>query len=165
MRYPVLLAVLLTVGCGSTREHKLGPEWRPLEAIVEGNLPLVSDTAITTMGARCYVADLGEWLAAHPPAGPDFAAILAHEQEHARRQADASGGPAPWVARYLVDRAFAWAEEQRGWRVELRARRAAGVLRPPEVYASILADYRNATGKLVSYADALAFVHAVLSEP
>lgn len=165
MRYLAMLLVTLAVGCGSTREHKLGPEWRPLEAIVEGDLPFVSDTAITTMGSRCYTADLGDWLAAHPPGGPDFAAIMAHEQVHAQRQADASGGTGPWVARYLVDRDFAWKEEREGWRVELRERRRLGALRPPEVYAAILADYHNATGKLVSYADALAFVRAVLSEP
>lgn len=161
----LILIGCLLAGCGSVHEHKLDAKWRPLSAIVETDLPFVSDRAITTMGERCYVADLSEWLAAHPPTGPDFAAIMAHEQVHAQRQADASGGPGPWVARYLVDRDFAWEEEQHGWRAELRERRRLGVLRPAEVYAAILADYRNAAGKLTSYGDALAFVRGVLSGP
>lgn len=158
-----LILVGLLVGCGSSERLELEARWRPLEQIVEADLPLVPDTAITTIGARCYVVDLDEFLREHPPGSVEFDAIMLHEQVHARRQEDEGLGE--WLARYLADQDFAWAEEQAGWAIELRHRRARGALEPAEHYAAILARYRNARGELVSYEAALAFVRAVLAQP
>jgi hypothetical protein len=161
-RAAALLALFL-VGCAGDR-YALGPEWAPLEEIAELDLPLVPDSAITTIGKRCLVADLDEFLGDHPPGSADFDAIMLHEQAHAVRQRER--GLTAWLAAYLADRDFAWAEEQVGWAIELQHLRARGALtNPPEYYASILARYRNARGQLVSYEAALEWVRFVLAQP
>ena len=88
-------------------------------------------------------------------------ALLLHEREHAVRQLDAGLGP--WLARYLNDREFMWQEEQAGWFLHLRHLQAAGRPLFPQVIARTLAGYRNLEGPMVSEAEALAWVEAVLA--
>jgi hypothetical protein len=143
------------------RSHALDARYAPLVAIVERDLPGVSDTAATTMGTKVYVADLDRWLRAHPPGSPMFEATMLHEQVHARRQAAA--GVDAWIARYLRDRAFMWDEEQRGWYVELRYLVGHAQRVDAQAVARNLSKYSNLSGAMVSYDDALAWTRAVLA--
>lgn len=143
-------------------ELRLDPRWAPLEAIVErAALPGLSNTAATTIGTKVHVVDLAAWLKRHPEGSPRFDAVLHHEQVHARRQLAA--GVDPWIARYLRDRAFMWAEEQRGWYEELRHLQARGLQVNPPGVAKVLSKYSNLAGPMVTYDEALAWVQAVLA--
>src|SRR5690606_25002714 len=100
------------------------------------------------------------WLARHPPGSPPYEAVLLHEQVHAQRQVAA--GVDPWIQRYLSDRAFMWAEEQRGWYVQLRHLRQRGLGVDAAAVARNLTTYRNLAGAMVSYDEALEWTRAVL---
>lgn len=141
--------------------HRVDPRYAPIEAIVErAPLPGLSRTAATTIGTKVYVADLDDWLARHPPGSPPYEAVLLHEQVHAQRQVAA--GVDPWIQRYLSDRAFMWAEEQRGWYVQLRHLRQRGLGVDAAAVARNLTTYRNLAGAMVSYDEALEWTRAVL---
>lgn len=156
---PLLTACLLLGGCHSP--YALDERWRPLVEVVERPDLLVSGTIATTLGARVYVADLDAFLARFPPDSVEQEALLLHEREHAVRQLDARLGP--WLARYLNDRAFMWREEQAGWFLQLRRLQEAGRPLFPRVIARTLARYRNLEGRMVSEAEALAWIAAVLA--
>ncbi len=142
--------------------HRVDPRYAPVEAIVERpTLPGLSSTVATTIGTKVYVADLDGWLKRHPPGSATYDAVLLHEQVHARRQLAA--GVDPWVQRYLHDRAFMWDEEQRGWYVQLQHLRQQGLGIDVQAVARNLSKYRNLTGPMVSYDDALAWTEAVLA--
>lgn len=159
--FAVILALSsLVAGCG-TGTHALDPRWRPLELVVERPPLLLREGATTTLGSRVYVADLDAWLERHPDGSVEQEALLLHEREHAVRQLDLGLGP--WLRRYLNDRRFMWAEEQRGHFLELRHLQRAG---RPVVAAQValrLSRYRNLQGRMVSFAEALAWVQAVLA--
>ena len=72
-------------------------------------------------------------------------------------------GLAEWLVRYSLDCGFMWQEEQAGWYREIKSLQAAGQLVSPEVFASSLDDYANATGDMVSYSEALTWVRDVLA--
>jgi len=55
-----------------------------------------------------------------------------------------------------------WREEQAGWFLQLRRLQAASRPLFPQVIARTLAGYRNLEGRMVSEAEALAWVQAVL---
>lgn len=154
-----LLVVCLLTGCQSPLA--LDERWRPLVEVVERPDLLVSDTIATTLGTRVYVADLGAFERRFPEGSPEREALLTHEREHAVRQLNSGLGP--WLARYLNDREFMWREEQLGWFLQLRALQAAGRPLVPSVIARTLSDYRNLEGRMVSEADALAWIQDVLS--
>lgn len=157
-RAPLLAAVLALASCH--RPYALDERWRPLVEVVERPNVLVSNTIATTLGTRVYVANLPDWLERFPPGSPEQEAFLLHEREHARRQLAAGLGP--WLARYLRDRDFMWREEQIGWALQLEHLRDHGRPLFPQVLAAALADYRNLTGRMVGFTEALAFVEAVL---
>jgi hypothetical protein len=163
MRASFIGILAVVTGCSSARTLPLEERWRPLEEIRQGSVPFVSNTAAVTLGTAVVVEDLDAFLAARPLGSPELEAVLAHELVHAQRQE--RDGAEAWLARYVVDRAFARDEELLGWRAQILAERRAGRARQPEAYALALARYRNAAGRLLSYEDALAFARAVLAEP
>lgn len=156
----LLLALLAPLASGCQRPYPLDERWRPLVEVVERPNLLVSNALTTTIGTRLYVADLRAWLRRYPPGSIEQEALLLHEREHARRQL--ALGLGPWLARYLNDRAFMWHEEQVGWALQLAHLRDHGGPLVPEALATALAGYRNLAGPMVGYAEALAFVQAVL---
>lgn len=156
-----LMPALLLLLTGCQGPYALDERWRPLVEVVERPNLLVSDSIATTLGTRVYVADLGAFLQRFLPGSVEQEALLLHEREHAVRQLDAGLGP--WLARYFNDRAFMWREEQAGWYLQLRRLQAAGRPLFPQVIAQTLAGYRNLEGRMVSEAEALAWVQAVLA--
>lgn len=159
-RLATLFALLPLAGCSAPR-LTLEPRWAPLTEIIERPAPAgvaLSTRAIATVGHQVLVHDLADFVRRHPPGSARLEALLLHEQEHASRQEAAGLGL--WLARYVSDRAFMWAEEQRGWALELQALRAAGLRRDPREVAAVLTGYRNLEGPMCSYAEALAFAEA-----
>lgn len=138
----------------SERVHLLEARWRPLERVEERPpLPGLSATTATTISPVVYVQDVQGWLKRHPPGSPHYEALLQHEQLHARRQVAA--GVDAWVQRYLRDREFMWAEEQRGWYVQIQRLQQAGFMVDPAAVARVLLQYRNLSGAMVGRDEAL----------
>lgn len=160
MTRSLLLSLVIAVGGCSAGAHPLEARWAPLEVVLE-RPPLLSPGATTTIGAQVYVADLDAWLRRYPDGSPAQEALLLHEREHSLRQG--ARGIGPWLRLYLNDRRFMWAEEQRGWYLELRHLQRSGRPIVAVEVATRLARYRNLQGRMVSFADALAWVHDVLS--
>jgi hypothetical protein len=65
-----------------------------------------------------------------------------------------------WVQKYLTDKSFRWAVEQRGYKVDILYERAHGIRVIPEVYARILSG--KTYNSMVSYDEALQWVRDVL---
>ena len=173
MRRLLLLTFLMCLigspGCKSTDgKDMLEPVWesleipeefRPLERVrARGNL--ASKTTLTTVGRTVYVYSLDRFRERFPFMGPRYRAVMRHEQEHARRQLDR--GVVVWTAKYLVDRDFMWEEEQIGWYYEIQERRRLGVGVSPEQIGETLSNYSNISGRMVSAAEATAWVREVL---
>ena len=156
----LLLLVLLPAGC-VTSPHRLDPKWSPLVEVVQRPDLVISSTASTTIGTRIYVADLDLWLQRYPPGSAEYTALLLHEREHSIRQHQLGVGE--WLARYLRDTDFMWREEQLGWAHELTHLQSNGKPIFPRAIAAALSDYRNFTGAMVGYPDALDWVGGVLS--
>lgn len=152
------LFLLLVVGC-SGDVHKLPEEYEPLERVKESSLR--SEGYVTTVGDTLYVHDLKDWLEVHVPGSPKYKATLLHEQQHSIRQKDE--GLAKWIARYGFDTDFMWEEEQIGWYYEIITLRQWGLNPSPEAIANSLSNYKNLSGRMVSYNDALMWVRAVLN--
>lgn len=170
MRNVLLILVLITLsGCmmgdkkedGTPAVRRVEAEYTPLKWIRERPDVLLSSTAITTVGENAYVVDLGEWLERHPPGSPTYVAKLAHEQVHSIRQH--KKGTFLWVSKYLWDTDFMWEEEQRGWYVEITQLRKRGKRVSPEGVAAALKGYKNISGRMVSYEEALKWVKDVLA--
>ena len=157
----VTLAVVLALAGCSRDVLRLEPEWAPLVEVVERPGLVFTDETTTTLGTRLYVADLGDWERRHPAGSVERAALLLHEQEHARRQL--ATGLGRWLGRYLNDREFMWGEEQRAYALQLRHLARYGRPVNPQAIAATLHEYRNLEGRMVGFAEALAFVQAVLS--
>lgn len=161
MRYLLPILVMLLPAC-SSREHELDPVYAPLEQIRERPNVVLSETAITTIGDTSYVVDLHDWLERHPEGSLTYRAVLLHEQEHSKRQLKA--GTLGWLSRYLTDKDFMWAEEQRGWYWELKALHSGGATVNVDGVANALSKYKTATGtRMVSAADAKVWVIQVLA--
>ncbi len=156
-----LVLVLVLVGC-SRGVLRLEPEWAPLIEVVERPSLVLTDDTTTTLGTRLYVASLEAWERCYPHGSVERAALLLHEQEHARRQL--STGLGRWLGCYLNDREFMWTEEQRGYARELRHLVRHGRPVNAQALAATLHEYRNLEGRMVGYLDALRFVQAVLSD-
>ena len=158
----VLLAALVlpSLGCGS-KEFTVPEMYAPLVSIVERPNYVLPETAITTIGTTAYVVSLGDWLADHPEGSIAFNATLLHEQEHSKRQL--SYGTLAWLAQYVVDTGFMWAEEQRGWYLELKALANSGQHLNVDAIAQILHDYKNLSGRMVSFPEAQIWVRDVLA--
>lgn len=153
-----LLTMITTSGC-ATKVHPVEERFRPLERIKESVLR--PGTGITTIGRTARVNDLDDWLAKHPPGGPRYDALLLHEREHTLRQ-EAYGLNA-WLSRYMTDLDFMWAEEARGWYIQLMEYRRRGLRVNVSGVAKILAGYRNFAGRMISEEDALKWIQDVLS--
>lgn len=161
----LLFIVLFLAGCAG-KEYKLGPEWKPLEAVVERPAAfknLAPATVSTTVGRYVYVRDVDDWLVRYRPGSAKFKGLLAHEQEHSRRQLKM--GTAKWIAKYSIDADFALLEEQIGYYHEITTRRWHGEYVVPENYARSISGYKTILGgkRLISYADALVWVRDVLA--
>ena len=141
--------------------HPLPARYRPLTRIVgKAAFPFQSRTSISTIGDACYTPDLDGWLKKPPPGTPIFEATILHEQVHAKRQIAA--GVDDWVDRYLHDRAFMWAEEQRGWYVQLTQLKRRGLRLDTAAVGRNLAKYSNLGGKMVDAATGQAWADDVL---
>ena len=161
MRQVMLLTMIwmaLASGC-ATKVHDLAEQYHPLERVKES--PLRPGTGITTLGRTAYVNDLDEWLAKRPPGSALYHAILLHEREHTVRQL--AYGQTAWLGRYLNDTEFMWAEESRGWYIQLKEYQRRGLQVNPEGVAKTLAAYMNISGRMISYEDALTWVRDVLA--
>lgn len=155
-----LKTILLILTLSACSAHDLSPEWKPLETVVEGDLPFISDTATTTLGSRIFVVDLDNWLEKYPVNSDQYRALLLHEQVHAQRQLD--GNLSVWLFHYVNDPKFRWEEEKLGWEKEIKYLRDKGKAKSAEHYAIILASKYQG---MVSYKDALLWVNQVLSNP
>ena len=141
--------------------HPLPARYRPLTRIVgKAAFPFQSRTSISTIGDACYTPDLDGWLKKHPPGTPLFEATILHEQVHAKRQLAA--GVDDWVDRYLHDRAFMWAEEQRGWYVQLKHLQRRRLRLDAAAVGRNLAKYSNLGGSMVDAATGQAWAEDVL---
>ena len=177
-RLTLLLLLVLPAGCVKSdkkegaesaktmavRVYKsmdLPEKWRPLEQVRERPEMLAPKTRSTTIGKTLYVADLHEWLEKYPPLSWRWKAALRHEQEHSRRQL--KKGVLGWIAKYAYDRAFMWLEEQIGWYWEIKLLRQGGHQINVPALAATLHDYKNLTGRMVSAADAVAWINLVLA--
>lgn len=142
--------------------HRLPARYRPLTRIVgKAAFPFQSRTSISTIGDACYTPDLDGWLAKHPPGGPLFEATLLHEQVHAKRQIAA--GVDDWIERYLHDRGFMWAEEQRGWYVQLKHLQRRRLRLDTAAVGRNLSSYSNLSGRMVDAATGRAWAEDVLA--
>lgn len=155
-RLALILCLFVLLGCSA---HEVPATYRPLEQIKERLGIIGSKTAISTVGRTAWVADLDAWLERNPPGSAKYHAVLRHEQEHSRRQID-SGSVTRWVARYVRDEDFRWAEEQIGWYWQITELRRRGQLVHAEGVARILS---GSTYDMVSYDVALKWVRDVLS--
>jgi hypothetical protein len=160
MKLLLAAPLLFVIGC-STTEYNVESDYRPLKQIRERPEFLAPDTTITTVGDTIYVANLKNWLADNEPGSLVYRSKLKHEQVHSIRQSDK--GLAEWLAKYMTDTSFMWAEEQRGWYEEIMTIRTAGLNVNPAEIAVILKGYKNLVGKMVSFDDALVWVQAVIS--
>ena len=166
MRRVILLLFLILpfVGC-ATATYDLPEEWRPLEQIRERGAAvdalIDNDSTVTTIGKNVYVKDLEVFLERNTPASVRFRALMRHEQEHAIRQFDY--GLWGWITRYTHDVEFMWQEEARGWYYELTLLQQAGRAINPDVVAASLSNYKNISGRMVSFDDAKTWVLDVLA--
>ena len=152
----VIWALFSLNGCGSV--YKLPHKYHPLEEVVEFDLPIIPDTAITTIGTTAYVASLGVFL--DRDEGMRHSELL-HEQCHSKRQKNHPLGVTGWLLQYLFDTEFARVEEEMGWGLELRYRIAQGyTLNRPNIVRA-LRNYRVLTGKLWGFEEAQRFVDGV----
>lgn len=160
-RHSIIIGVALALGGCGPSSYALPPEWAPLTEVVERPRVGLDDGTTTTVGTRILVADLRAWQRRYPEGSVERDALLRHEREHAIRQQ--GRGLGPWLRLYLNDRDFMWAEEQRGWYLELRRLQAAGRPIVPAEIAARLSRYRNLAGRMVSFRIALAWVQDVLA--
>jgi len=121
----------------------------------------VPKSAAATIGESVYVHDLKKLLSEKPPGTVKYDALLRHEQEHAKRQKDR--GVFLWVCRYTYDRKFMWKEEQIGWYYTITLLRKGGLQINVDATATVLKGYRNLAGRMVSFAEAKAWVIDVLN--
>jgi hypothetical protein len=141
--------------------HALPALYRPLKRIVGRRVfPFQSETSITTIGEACYTPNLAAWLKKHPPGGPLFAAVMRHEQLHARRQL--AEGVDPWIDRYLNDAQFMWKEEQLGWYEQIQFLKGRGFRLDAKAVARNLKSYKNLRGRMVGYDEALKWANDVV---
>jgi len=157
VRAMMLLLLLTASGC-TGKWQKIEEDYRPLKYVVEQEV--WDSEFVVTVGDSLYVTDLKEWNNNHPQGSVVYRASLLHEQVHSSRQK--AKGVTRWIAKYETDAAFAWAEEQLGWYKELRALAEGGIQVNAEAAAKLLASYRTLSGAIVTYADALVWVQAVL---
>lgn len=157
----LILSLLFCIAgfTGCTTSTPLDEKWLPLTEIVDRP---GSDSWITTIGTKIYYAKVDEYLKKNPPGSIRFDSLLYHEQIHSKRQLDY--GVKAWLFRYSHDTGFMWREEQLGWYAEILHRRSRGEVLYPEALAKTLSGYRNPVfQQMVSYEDALQWVHDVFS--
>lgn len=161
----LLLACLIS-GCASgNKAYELPEQFAPLKEIRERGPALgavIDGPWMTTIGEYVYVENLDEWLTRNPPGSVLFEAKLYHEQVHAERQL--AHNVYLWIANYVYDTNFALEEEKLGWYRELLYLRSCGQTINVEGVARALSRYKNLSGKLISYEDALTWVRDVLAD-
>jgi len=132
------LPLILFAGCST---YDLEEKWRPLEQIVERP---GSDTWLTTVGTKVYVADLDRWLEKNPPGTVNFDADIAHEHVHAIRQK--KEGVSTFLRKYLTHRSYRWKEEQLGWYVTIKTYQRKGFQVNIPGIANSLSKYKPSLG-------------------
>jgi hypothetical protein len=150
--------LLICAGCNT---YQLEERWLPLEEIVERPDANGFSGISTTIGTRVYRANLDQWLEANPPGSIMFEELMYHEQVHSKRQLEM--GLPRWLARYGQDTEFMLYEEQLGYYAGFMSLQRRGYPIVPEAIASVMSNYRNISGKMVSYDDALIWVRDALS--
>lgn len=159
MKYIISLLFLL-VGCNS---FDLDERWLPLKEIVERpSDPLeIYDGFSTTIGSKVYRSNLDDFIKANPPNTIGFDMLMYHEQVHSKRQFKM--GLYKWLASYLYDKKFMWYEEQLGYYTSFGYLRTFGFKPNKEATAMSLSKYRNLTGAMVTYEEALEWLNSVFS--
>lgn len=102
-----LLAALLLTGCAS--EMKLGPEWAPLEKVVEA--PWVADGMVTTIAPNVYTRSLWDL-----PTGLDLDGLLTHERVHAVHELEQG---VSFYRDYALFPSVRWQEEKEAWSAQI----------------------------------------------
>ena len=158
----LLIAAILS-GCAAAPPIDLPAHYAPLTRVVEAPDKVLSPDVTTTVYATAYVGDMAQWIVDHPDSSLERSATLEHERVHAVRQFAAGCW---WFVKYVTEPSFRWAEEQLGWREEIRTLRTGRWIDQPAT-ASVLSGptYELLGRAMVSYADALAWVKATVEEP
>lgn len=152
-RYALLFLVLLSLTGCKFKTFDLDNKWKPLRTISERPGILAKDTISTTIGSTLYVEDLDQWFERNPLGSQRFVGLMKHEQEHSKRQS--KKGVFKWLSKYLRNRDFMWNEEQRGYYLQFTS---PGYHYNVKSRARILSNYKNISGRMVSYEDALQWI-------
>lgn len=155
IRLALLLMAFASTGCAGAELQIDG--YPPLRRVVE--LAAVPKGVAATVGDTIYTRSIETLQESHP--GHEWTALLLHEQEHAKRQAEA--GLLIWLAQYGRDPDFMWLEESRAWAIELTYLRRHGIDRRPEAVAEALSSYKTLIGnhRMIGYVDALKWARDV----
>jgi len=158
-----IVALALSGCCSTAAPIVLTTHYAPLTQVVEAPDRVISPDVTTTVYSTAYVGDMGQWISDHPEGSLERSATLEHERVHAVRQFAAG---AWWFVRYVTEPGFRWAEEQLGWREEIRTLRAGRWIDQPATAAVLSGTTYELLGRpMVSYADALAWVRTTVEEP
>ena len=166
----VAVASLLLPGCrlwgraedrlDPPKEIRLGSDFAPLVRVrEEKNLPGLRRGMVATVGTEVLTLDMRALLAAYPEGSTPWRALMHHEQEHARGQA---AQPLFFYWYATQPHGFRWAEEKRGWRVELRYLREHGWRPDFDSWAKSLA---NDYGGMATYLEAMDWLRQEWSAP
>jgi hypothetical protein len=161
----LVLAVFLIGGCNGP-VYKLEARWNPLVQVQQTTDRLITDHTTTTIGAVCFCNDLNQWLQDYPPGSVEYEAILMHERVHSIRQGSFDGQAEAWLAKYVAEPSFRWAEEQLGWAQEITHLVQNGrYVDPQEVATWLSQNYTDPLGRpMVSEANALLWVQATIND-
>lgn len=141
----------------------LDKQFAPLERVVEAPGNVIPTHTITTIDETSYVTSLKQFLLDYPQGSAGYTAVLLHERTHVIRENAFPGGPAAWIAKYLIDRDFRWQEEKAGWKVEILYNIQHGqYANPAEIAATLNQNYRFG-GRMVSYDEAIKWVQGVIN--
>lgn len=158
----LILLFLMLIALSGCKTYDLGPEWEPLEQIVE--TPWENDK-IVTWSPSVYTDSIDDFLDNNPPNSGSFLGRMMHEQVHAKRQEWI-----PIIGKYLWGIYYAtvpgamWDEERLGWFVQLKVfikYNVEGGLHNQIKFAKLMSRYIGLWGKMISYADALQWIKDV----
>ena len=148
--------VLFSAGC---KTKSIPKHFAPLETLVER--PWGDNQFLTTLHTSVWVSDIEDYLKRSPEGSYGYNSTMIHERIHSIRMGNIFS-TGVFVLQYGFNTDFMWEEEQLGWYFDLKYKQKKGILKQPEYYALVLAKYKNLTGKMVTYIDALAWVKDVL---
>jgi hypothetical protein len=160
VRFLLLVAFCLLVGCSSDPSFELADKWSPLKRIEQSD-HVVGGGAVTIF-STLYVRDLKRWLVSHPE-GYLRDSLLLHEQIHARQELYSPGGFFVWFPRYLLSPEYRWEQERPAYEVELRCCRLFEAWINADEWAKTLSGdtYEVFGQKMISFDEAKAWVKSL----